>query len=41
LFNKVRYAAMALMSVVVLIAGFAGGCSQEKEVIKIPYVEWA
>lgn len=39
--NKLRYAILATLATVVLTAGFAGGCTQEKETLKLPYVEWA
>lgn len=41
MFNKFRFSAMAALAAVVMTAGLAGGCAQEEEVIKIPYVEWA
>ena len=41
MFKKICYTAMATLAAVVMIAGFAGGCSQDEDVIKIPHVEWA
>jgi len=41
LFKKIRYSALAALAAIVMTAGLAGGCSQEKETIKIPYVQWA
>lgn len=41
MFKKLRYSLLATLAVVALTAGIAGGCSGEKETIKIPYVEWA
>jgi len=41
MFKKFRYSSLAVVVAVVLTAGIFGGCSGEKETIKIPYVEWA
>jgi len=41
MFNKFRYSLLAVLATVVLTAGIFGGCAQESETIKIPYVEWA
>jgi len=41
MFKKCRHSLLAVVASIVLAAGIFGGCAQEKETIKIPYVEWA